>query len=168
MTPIFTIGHSNYPVTKFLELLAGAEIEAVADARSQPMSRWAPQYNKDALMSTLEALGISYFFMGRQLGGRPREPALLKAGRPDYAKMAKAAEFRTGIDELLKEGARHRVAVMCAERDPADCHHFLLIGRHLAAQGVPVRHILADGRIETHDETEPRLVGVTRQADLFG
>ena len=168
MNPIFTIGHSNHPVTRFLDLLAGAEIEAVADARSQPVSRWAPQYNKDALISTLEALGLSYFFMGRQLGGRPKDTTLLKAGKPDYAKMAGSADFTKGIDTLLKEGARHRVAVMCAEREPADCHRFLLIGRHLAARGVPVRHILHDGSIEAHQETERRLLGVTRQADLFG
>ena len=168
MKPIYTIGHSNHPVTRFLDLLAGAEIEAVADARSQPVSRWAPQYNKDALISTLEALGMSYFFMGRQLGGRPKDAELLRGGKPDYAKMVKSADFRDGIAQLLKESERHRVAVMCAERDPGDCHRFLLIGRHLASQGVPVRHILADGTIETHADTERRLLGVSPHADLFG
>jgi uncharacterized protein (DUF488 family) len=168
MNPIYTIGHSNHPVTRFVDLLTAAEIGAVVDARSQPVSRWAPQYNMDALMSTLEALGIGYFFMGRQLGGRPKDAALLKNGKPDYARMAKSAPFQDGIAQLLKEGARQRVAVMCAERDPADCHRFLLIGRHLTAQGVPVRHILVNGGIETQSETEQRLLGVKRTEDLFG
>jgi uncharacterized protein (DUF488 family) len=168
MTALFTIGHSNHSIARFLEMLAGAGVTAVADVRSQPVSRWAPQFNKEALMTTLEGCGLSYLFMGRELGGRPKEPALLTGGKPDYAKMARAPAFRDGLAELLKESARHRVAVMCAERDPVNCHRFLLIARHLAARGVAVSHILADGEIEQHSDTEHRMIGLKPQADLFG
>jgi uncharacterized protein (DUF488 family) len=168
MPVVFTIGHSNHPLTRFLELLAGAEITAVADVRSQPVSRWAPQYNKDALISTLDACGIAYFFMGRELGGRPREAALRAGGKPDYAKMAGADAFRDALTRLKRESAGARIALMCAERDPVDCHRFLLISRQLAAQGVSVRHILHTGQIEPQSETERRLLGERPQADLFG
>ena len=165
---LFTIGHSNHPPARFLELLARAEVTAVADVRSQPMSRWAPQYNKDALMSTLEACGIAYFYMGRELGGRPKEAALRTGAKPDYGKMAKAPAFRDAIARLKEECAKGKVALMCAEQDPANCHRFLLIARELAAQGVQIAHILPSGEIETQAETEQRLRGVTAQADLFG
>ena len=165
---LYTIGHSNHPPTRFLELLARAEVTAVADVRSQPVSRWAPQYNKDALMSTLEACGIAYFYMGRELGGRPKEPGLRKGAKPDYAKMAKTAAFRDAIARLKEECTKGKLALMCAEQDPANCHRFHLIARELAAQGVEIAHILPNGEIETQAETEQRLRGVTAQADLFG
>jgi uncharacterized protein (DUF488 family) len=172
MLALYTIGHSNYPLTRFLELLTDAEITAVADVRSQPTSRWAPQYNKDALISTLDACGISYFFMGRELGGRPKDASLLtgKIGNntPDYGKMARTDAFRDAIAWLKKEGTHHRIALMCAERDPTDCHRFLLIARALSAQGVPVSHILSDGGIEAQSDTERRMLAMRPQADLFG
>ena len=168
MRSIYTIGHSNHPLTRFLDLLSGAEVTAVADVRSQPVSRWAPQYNKDALISTLDACGIAYFFMGRELGGRPSDSGLSTAGKPDYAKMARAESFRDALGQLKKETARHRIALMCAERDPLDCHRFLLIARQLASQGVTISHILSDGAIEAQRDTERRLLAIQPQADLFG
>ena len=167
MKPILTIGHSNHPLPDFLEMLARANVTAVADIRSQPVSRWAPQFSKEALISTLEGVGLPYLFMGRELGGRPREESLLTNGKPDYAKMSRTSSFKDGIKALLKESAEHRMAVMCAERDPLNCHRFLLVGRHLAARGIEVAHILADGSIESHTDGELRLMGREPQADLF-
>ena len=168
MTEIFTIGHSNHPLPRFLEMLARAEVGAVADVRSQPVSRWAPQFNKEALMSTLEGCGLSYLFMGRELGGRTKITALLSDGKPDYAKMARDEAFIEAIARLIKQSARQRVALMCAERDPINCHRFLLIARHLASRGIGVSHILSDGQIENHADTERRMIGTKSQADLFG
>jgi uncharacterized protein (DUF488 family) len=168
MNPIFSIGHSHYPLTRVLEMLAGADVTAVADIRSHPVSRWAPQFNKETLMRALEGSGLSYLFMGRELGGRPKAAALLTGGKPDYAKMARDPAFHEGIARLLEESARHRVALICAERDPIHCHRFLLVARHLVGRGVAVSHILANGEIEAHSATEQRLTGLNPQADLFG
>jgi uncharacterized protein (DUF488 family) len=168
MKPIFSIGHSNHALTRFLEMLSRADVTAVADIRSQPVSRWAPQFNKEALMSTLDGCGLSYFFMGRELGGRPKITALLSDGKPDYTKMAREDGFREGVARLLKESEKHRVALMCAERDPVNCHRFLLVARHLAARGIAISHILADGEIEAHADTEQRFIGLKPQANMFG
>ena len=164
---IFSIGHSNHSFERFLELLRSAKIEGVADVRSAPMSRWAPQFNKEALADALKAHGLSYVYLGRELGGRPKDTSLMTKGKPDYAKMARAPAFAEGIVRLLEEAKGTRVAMMCAERDPVDCHRFLLIARHLAAQGVEVTHILSDGYVESQADTEARAASAIRQGELF-
>jgi uncharacterized protein (DUF488 family) len=165
---ILTIGHSNHRIERFLELLKGAGVTALADVRSQPHSRWASQFNKEALAGTLAEKGIAYVFLGKELGGRPKDKALLKDGKPDYEAMAGSENFRAGIVRVLEGAKTHRIALMCAERDPIDCHRFVLIGRHLAAHGVPIAHILATGEVETHADTERRFAARKGGADLFG
>jgi uncharacterized protein (DUF488 family) len=164
---IFTIGHSNHSAERFLELLRANGITALADARSVPHSRWASQFNKDALAAALAEKRIAYVFLGRELGGRPKDPALLHNAKPDYAAMSEADSFRAGIARLLEGAKTYRVALMCAERDPIDCHRFLLIARHLAARDIPVAHILADGEVETQEQTETRFASRKGGKDLF-
>jgi len=154
--PIFTIGHSNHSFMRFAELLNGASIETVVDVRSQPVSRWVPHFNRSALESALAALGIGYVFLGRELGGRPADPELRRKGKPDYAAMAEASSFRVGIERVIEMGKVKRITLMCAERDPLDCHRFLLIGRELAKSGQSVAHILGDGALEGQEATEQR------------
>ena len=155
--PIFTIGHSNHGFTRFAELLKTVDIESVIDVRSQPVSRWVPHFNRTALESALAALGIGYVFLGRELGGRPADSELRPKGKPDYAAMAQAPPFRAGIERVIEMGKDKRITLMCAERDPSDCHRFLLIGRELAARGQSVAHILADGTLEDQQATEERV-----------
>jgi uncharacterized protein (DUF488 family) len=165
---IFTIGHSNHFRERFLDLLAANAITALADVRSVPHSRWASQFNKDALGKSLADNAIAYVFLGKELGGRPKDPALLRDGKPDYAAMAKSDAFRTGIERVLEGAKTYRIALMCAERDPVDCHRFLLIARHLAARDIPVGHILATGEVEEQQATERRIQRRDGSVDLFG
>ena len=74
-----------------------------------------------------------------------------------------------GPDRACKGPTTHTIALMCAERHPLDCHRGLLVGRRPAERGVAVGHILADGRIEPHDETEGRLLALAGldHADIF-
>lgn len=160
---IFTIGHSNHPIDRFLALLSGAGVTAVADVRSVPYSRFAPQFRKPALTQALAAAGIGYVFLGEALGGRPRDPGCWRDGRADYELMAATPRFRDGLDRVLEEARRDRVALMCAEREPLDCHRALLVARRLKERGALVRHILFDGRIEDHADTERRLLALTGQ-----
>jgi uncharacterized protein (DUF488 family) len=164
---IFTIGHSNHSAARFLDLLGANAITALGDVRSVPHSRWASQFNKDTLAGTLAGNAIAYVYLGKELGGRPKEPALVKAGKPDYAAMAGTGLFRAGIERLLEGAKTYRVALMCAERDPIDCHRFHLIARHLAALDIPVSHILANGEVEPHAQTEHRFTAHQGGKDLF-
>jgi uncharacterized protein (DUF488 family) len=155
---VFTIGHSNHPIGRFLELLRGAAITAIGDVRSVPYSRRWPQFSRPALERALDAAGVAYVFLGAELGGKRDDPAVMREGRVDFDRVAATEGFRAGLDRVEAGAIRYRIALLCAEREPLDCHRFLLVSRHLHARGVPLRHILADGSLEAHDDTERRLL----------
>jgi uncharacterized protein (DUF488 family) len=164
LSPILTIGHSNHALPRFLDLLRGAGVTAVADVRSAPVSRFVPHFNKDRLAASLAEVGIGYAFLGRELGGRPERPELYSGGIADYEKMAQTPSFKAGIKRLI-EGARDkRIALICAEADPLDCHRCLLVGRSLAEAGVDVGHILPSGQFLTQAEIEDRLLDLAGRA----
>jgi uncharacterized protein (DUF488 family) len=165
---LFTVGHSNHPVERFLALLEGARIAVIADVRSRPSSRRFPWFSQARLAETLQTKAIGYLAHGDALGGRPDDLALIRDGVADYEAIAKTTRFQQGLDRVIAAAAGRRLCVMCAEREPLDCHRFLLIARALAARGVAIGHILADTTVETHAATEERLLAVTRTAaDLF-
>ena len=143
--------------------IGDAEITALADVRSSPSSRY-PHFSRTALKTRLNAIGISYVFMGVELGGRPR-----CGGPADYEQMAASPSFMAGLDRIEELASRSRLAMMCSEHEPLTCHRCLLVGRRLVERGVEVAHILRDGTIEPHAATEDRLLKLTRQTenDLF-
>jgi uncharacterized protein (DUF488 family) len=153
---VYSIGHSNHPIERFLELLRSADVSAVADVRSVPFSRRWPQFGRTRLEPALADAGIAYVYLGAELGGRPNDPALLSNGRPDYGRMAATPGFQAGLDRVIDGARRYQIALMCAEREPRECHRFLLVSPHLVTRGVTIRHILADGAIEPHEATEVR------------
>jgi uncharacterized protein (DUF488 family) len=147
---LLTVGHSNHPIERFLDLLARHAVTALGDVRSFPRSRFNPQFNREALEASLRERGIGYVFLGEALGGK----------RGDFGAIAALPEFRAGLDRVRDGAARHRVALMCAEKDPLDCHRFMLICRHLC-DDLAIRHILADGGLEPQAATEDRLLAAT-------
>jgi uncharacterized protein (DUF488 family) len=150
---VWTIGHSNHPEARFLELLRQHGIELVADVRSSPFSRYASHCNKGVIESALRAGAIRYVFLGNLLGGRAEGEQsydLQEAVR--YERMAESDRFRRGIERLVQEVPTQRVAVMCGEEDPTHCHRRLLIGRVLVQRGVSVVHVRGDGRLQTEEE----------------
>jgi uncharacterized protein (DUF488 family) len=165
---LFSIGHSNIPVERFVGLLRGASVDAVADVRSTPASRRFPWFSGKNLAPRLQGDGIAYLQFGDTLGGRPGDAALYRDGVADYEKMAQRPEFCAGLDRLLKLARQHCVCMMCAERDPLDCHRCLLVSRAVAERGFTVGHILHDGTLEPHWVTEEQLMACSGpDADLF-
>jgi uncharacterized protein (DUF488 family) len=162
---ILTIGHSRHSLERFLALLEAGQVTAVADVRSAPASRFSPQFNKSALAASLAAQNIGYVFLGKELGGRPEQAELYTQGRADYEKMAASPDFRAGLAQLMEAAAQNRVAAMCSEADPLDCHRCLLVGRALAEAGVEVGHILGSGEIVSHGAVEERLLQLQHLAD---
>ncbi len=167
--PVLTIGHSTHTIEAFVELLRKHGVTAVADVRSAPFSRFNPQFNRDALEHRLKSDGIRYVFLGRELGARSDDPACYEDGRVQYARLARAAPFQTGLDRVMEGGRKYRLALMCAEKEPLECHRALLVARALVERGVAVEHILADGSLESHESALTRLLDVLGlpQQDLF-
>ncbi|MCX7630433.1 MAG: DUF488 domain-containing protein [Geminicoccaceae bacterium] len=155
---IYTIGHSNHPLEKFLELLEEHAIEVLVDVRSQPFSRYVPHFNKPELEKALARKGIRYLFMGRELGGRPNDRSLYdEEGGVDYEKLSETPSFREGLARLIREAQKHRIACMCAEEDPAKCHRGWSIAPRLVKENIKVLHIRANRQTETQQEIDPRL-----------
>jgi uncharacterized protein (DUF488 family) len=187
---VLTIGHSNHPFAHFLDLLRRHNIEAVADVRSRPYSRFVPHFSKERLARLLRDEGIGYLYLGAELGGRPPSgeapassgstlfPGRRAVGSPvrgpgrrpvTYRSRIEQPEFRQGIDRLLEAVRARRVALMCRERDPLDCHRLHLICRRLAPTGLSILHILPGGEVETQAATERRLLerGQSGELPLF-
>lgn len=168
-TRLFTVGHSTHPIGTFVDLLRNAGITAIADVRSSPHSRFNPQYNRDDLQAALKSHGIAYVFLGRELGARSDDASCYENGRVQYSRLARTELFRAGLQRLVQGAESHVVAIMCAEKEPLDCHRTLLVSRALAADGVSITHLLADGRIEDHAATMSRLMTMMElpERDLF-
>ena len=150
---IWTIGHSNHPLERFLDLLAQHRIAVLADVRSSPYSRYASQFNREALRPALQARKIKYLFLGDLLGGRAEDPQFYDDdGHVLYGRLAESPGFRQGIERLIEGLARFRTAILCGEEDPTDCHRRLLVGRVLQQRGVGVVHLRGDGRAQTEAE----------------
>lgn len=148
---IYTIGHSNHSTERLCELLREHGVTCVVDVRSQPYSRWAPQFNREPLEQAMRAAGLAYRFMGHSIGGRPDDRALYRPGeeRPDYDLLQETPAYKEGIGELLDLARSQRVAIMCSEGDYRDCHRHLLIAQTLLATGIEVIHIQPDGKTTT-------------------
>jgi uncharacterized protein (DUF488 family) len=163
---ILTIGHSAMPYEHLLGLLRRSAATAVADVRTTPYSRRSPQFNRNRLRDELRHASIAYLFFGEELGGRPADKRLYRDGVADYEKMATEPDFAKGLERIVGGAKQYRLAMMCAERDPIDCHRFLLVGRALHHEGIVVRHILPDGSVAHHAVIEERLLRLSRRSDL--
>jgi uncharacterized protein (DUF488 family) len=168
-TGLLSLGHSTHPIERFIELLAGAGATAVADVRSSPYSRYSPQYSKDALRSALSGAGIAYTFLGREFGARSSDPACYRNGKVQYAKLAQSALFADGIQRVMEGVKKYRIAFVCAEKDPIECHRALLVSRAFVERGQAVDHIHSDGSIESHESLEGRLLRLWKlpEGDMF-
>lgn len=166
---VLTVGHSTHPIETFIALLEKNGVTAIADVRSSPYSRFNPQFNRETLAASLKEHGIRYVYLGKELGARADDPACYVDGRVQYDRLGRRPEFREGIERVKRGSHDHRIALMCAEKEPLDCHRTILVSQALAADGVPVTHILADGAAEPHAATMDRLIDVAglQRNDLF-
>lgn len=166
----FTIGHSTRSFGEFAELLTEAGVDFLVDVRSVPRSRTNPQFNQEVLPADLAARGIGYRHLAALGGLRGRQQGVpdslnafwRNAGFRNYADYALTAGFRLGFAELLRLGAEHSCATMCAEAVWWRCHR-RIITDYLLASGAVVFNILGEGRTDAASLTpgaEPAAAGV--------
>jgi uncharacterized protein (DUF488 family) len=161
-TRIYSVGHSNHPLARLVQLLQSAGATMVVDVRSQPYSQRLPHFNRPELEAGLESCGIAYAFFGKYLGGRPANPQLYDhEGRVDYERMRATRIFQEGLDHVCQVLDEFRVAMLCSEEDPLDCHRGLLIAPALVERGIQPAHLRGDGAIESTSEFEDRLLRET-------
>lgn len=165
---VYTIGHSTNSLDQLIRTLRRHEISAVGDVRSQPYSRVNPQFNRETLKEALNEAGIAYVFLGRELGARSDDPDCYEHGKVSYERLAKTSLFQQGLERAVKGASEYRLALMCAEKEPLDCHRTILVARHLTERGIEVLHILSDGSVEEHRDTLRRLKATLKLGeDMF-
>jgi uncharacterized protein (DUF488 family) len=150
---VFTIGHSVHSLDKLISLLNANRVEVLVDIRSEPYSRKVPHFNKDNLEKEIKKSGLKYLFLGKELGGRPTKRQFYdQEGFVLYSKIADSPDFKSGLERVLNGIEKFRVALMCSEENPVNCHRRLLVGRVLSSGGVEVFHIRADGSIQSEEQ----------------
>lgn len=166
---VLTIGHSTHALKEFVALLQMHGVTALADVRSTPYSRFNPQFNREPFAKALSVEGIRYVYLGDALGGRSEDPSCYEDGRIRYDRVATTEAFKSGLARVVLGTARYRIALMCSEKEPLDCHRTLLVSRALDEQSVDVAHIHADGHAEPHSAAMDRLLDLQRlrREDLF-
>ncbi len=169
MSELLTIGHSTHPIDAFIALLKQHGVTALADVRSHPYSRHFPQYSKDALKHALAQVQIAYVFLGKELGARSENPACYRQGKVQYDLLARESLFAQGLERLRQGMEKYQIALMCAEKDPLDCHRAVLVARRMFESGTPVQHIHADGHLEEHRTMEMRMLQLHKmhESDMF-
>ncbi len=158
MNCLYTVGHSNHSIEKFIELLQGQSINALVDVRSTPYSRYLPHFNQKALQAYLPKEEIRYVFLGAELGVRPKDQSCYVDGKALYEKIASLETFQQGLKRLLKGLESYTIALMCAEKDPITCHRAILVCQHLVPFNLEIAHIHSDGEREFHEDLEDRLL----------
>ena len=148
---LYTIGHSTHPLEEFVALLEQHDIDLLLDIRTVPRSRTNPQFNLDALPSSLAQHGIGHEYVS-ELGGLRKVTAdspnggWRNASFQGYADHMQSEEFTRGLDRLARAMAEHTVAIMCAEAVWWRCHRSL-VAEAMVVRGVEVDHIMPDGRL---------------------
>lgn len=155
---IYTVGHSNHSIEYFIKLLKDANITAIADVRSSPFSRYTPHFNRKELELSLKQEGIAYVFLGEQLGARTKDRSCYVNGQANYNLIAKTNLFREGVQRVLDGAKKYNIALMCAEKEPLDCHRTILVARHIENTPANILHIHANGTLETQGHAMSRLL----------
>lgn len=166
---IYTIGYAPHTIETFIKTLQDLQITAIADVRSSPYSQFKSEFNRENLKKCLLSTGIAYVFLGDNCGARVEDPSCYSNGKVDYNLVAKSQNFLEGINRIKRGMEQFTLALMCAEKDPITCHRTILICRNIQSDNIEVNHILSNGEVENHKDTEKRLLKLFKlhHPDLF-
>ncbi|HEX8534648.1 MAG TPA: DUF488 domain-containing protein [Allosphingosinicella sp.] len=164
MSGLCTIGYSGQNKDSFTALLKAHAVDVVCDVRSTPYSSYKPDFSRGPFRKFLNEARIKYVFMGDQLGARPKDRSCYVGGQARYDRIAQASFFREGLDRIRSGVRQLNLALVCSETDPLECHRAVLICRNLPELWGCISHIHSDGRLETQEEFDDRLVNFHRLA----
>lgn len=171
---VYSIGYSGFSINDFVATLKRHNISLIVDVRSYPFSSHFPEYNKDALEISLKAHGIYYRNYAYEFGARQDDRNFYcNDGYLDFDVFSKSEPFLQGVNKLCKSMEQnYTFALMCAEKDPINCHRTILVSRAFFERGYNVVHLLSNGATVTHAEINRRLIEKyypnRHQMTLFG
>lgn len=160
----YSIGYSNRKLDEFIGLLSKYKINCVVDVRSVPYSKGEKGllYNTDNIKKILNKQGIYYIYMGKELGAR-NEECVDEQGNIPYEAIRENGSYKKGITRLIdgiKKG--YNIAIMCAEKEPVNCHRSILIGYDLKKKNIIVKHILDENVIKYQKDIEEEIMAMYR------
>jgi len=158
---IFTVGHSNHSIEKFIDLIKSYGIETIVELRSVPKSKYSPHFNKPNLTYELSRNGIKYLDMGKYLGGRPDDKSVLNIDNKIEEDLIEKKEwYLNSIQRLLNLSNESKIAIMCSEENPNNCHRGYIITHTLLKKGEEVSHIRGNGKIQNAQRV-PKQMGLS-------
>lgn len=165
---IYSIGHGNKTLEEFVRELKSQGIEYLFDVRSLPMSKFNPHFNGAVLDYELPKDNITYTFLGDYLGGLPKDKSCYTDGKVDYKKIREKSFFKEGIQLLVDANKeKMKIALMCSESKPQECHRSKLIGQELLQYNISIKHIIRE-RLKEQDKVIAELTKGQGAVDLFG
>jgi len=129
MARLFTIGYQGATVAAFIDMLVEAGVKTLVDVRAVPASR-KPGFSKKGLSAALAERGIAYRHLQR-LGTPVEGRTAARAGDPAkmrdiYLDHLDAADAQAEMAMLIDQARDSPSALLCFERQPADCHRSVL------------------------------------------
>lgn len=157
---LYTIGCSIHTIESFSDILKMHKVNVVIDVRSIPYSRHTTQFNTDNLKKAMNRNHIYYSTFSEEFGARRKEKWVYTNDTVSFDKVKQLPVFINGVERIkkgLQEG--YCIALMCTEKEPADCHRFSLVAKGISERiGVYSNHILYDGSVMTTKEIEQQLL----------
>lgn len=157
---IYTIGYAGFPREDFIQVLKQNRVSVLIDVRSSPFSSFHSEYNRDVLEDILRKNKIYYRNYAKEFGARQENKKLYtQEGYLDFEKVALSKDFQEGLSKLRESMKQGFVpALMCAEKNPFDCHRAILVSRAFAECGCEVIHLLPDSKKCTQDDINNALL----------
>jgi uncharacterized protein (DUF488 family) len=166
---IYSIGHGNKKIEDFIAELKSFDIRYLIDVRSKPFSKWNPQFNQSLLEFDINNNGITYIFLGDKLGGLPDDRTCYINGKVEYDLIKEKDFFKENLTRLLTANSKKiKVAVMCSESKPEECHRSKLIGQELLKHDISMKHIVSNKLIKSQETVIAELTKGVGVIDLFG
>jgi uncharacterized protein (DUF488 family) len=166
---IYSIGHGNKNFEDFLHELSSFNVKYLIDVRTSPYSKYNPQYNRELLKNNLEAVNITYVYMGDNLGGLPTDRSCYVEGKVSYDLIKDKEFFKEGLARLIKAYEKGiNVVVMCSETKPEECHRSKLIGQELLKKNITIKHITEPDQTKDQLTLMNELTKGKGIVDLFG
>ena len=156
---VYTIGYTAFSLEGMINEIQRRKITCLIDVRTTPASSYYTDFNKENLMGKLQSEGILYRHYATEFGARQTDKTLYPNGYLDFEKFCKTQAFADGA-EKIKKGSElgHSFVLMCAEKDPFNCHRCIMVGKGLKDRGFNVQHITSKNTEISQEDIEKRLL----------
>ena len=152
---LYTLGYSDFfEEERLINRLKKLDIECVVDVRTFPYSKTFPQYDEPVFKKRLNKEGIEHFFLGDYIGGLIFKNHF-KKGINSIFDLLEDEKIKTGMNRLYKIAKDKKTVIMCAEKEPFNCHRLAISFLFKEKTPFDVVHIFSD-REESFEENISR------------